>query len=148
MMRWPSLMTSSQANRTFCDLRHSLVAASWVAIPMRGGEPSSLLIGYPPRIPLTSTPPWPAGFFVLWAFSADGLLRSCAHYSASLGEYSHNTFGRSGQIRSQRWCMLCASRFGQPPFSCFSSLVLGDGRGTLTLKRPFLAVSFSAGADQ
>jgi len=30
----------------------------------------------------------------------------------------HKTFGRSGQIRSQRSCMPCASRFGQSPFSC------------------------------
>src|SRR5262249_3157602 len=30
----------------------------------------------------------------------------------------HNTFGRSGQIRSHRSIMLRASRFGQSPFSC------------------------------
>jgi hypothetical protein len=33
-------------------------------------------------------------------------------------EGPHSTFGRSGQIRSQRSIMLCASRLGQSPLSC------------------------------
>jgi len=28
------------------------------------------------------------------------------------------TFGKSGHTKSQRSCMLCASRFGQSPLSC------------------------------
>jgi hypothetical protein len=33
-------------------------------------------------------------------------------------EGPHSTFGRLGQIRSQRSIMLCASRLGQSPLSC------------------------------
>src|SRR5262245_15631318 len=37
---------------------------------------------------------------------------------ADVGPEVHKTFGRSGHTKSQRSCMLCASRFGQSPFSC------------------------------
>jgi hypothetical protein len=49
------------------------------------------------------------------------------------GRHSHNTFGRSGQIRLQRPCSAYASRFGQSPLSCsFHSIMLP--------RRPYVAI--------
>ena len=46
----------------------------------------------------------------------------------------YSTFGRSGQIRSQRSCSCGASRFGQSPLSCsFHFIVLA--------LRPYFSIS-------
>jgi hypothetical protein len=41
-----------------------------------------------------------------------------ANFAKAAPRRFHKTFGKSGHLRSQRSSMMCASRFGQSPFSC------------------------------
>jgi len=59
-----------------------------------------------------------------------------AMWSKPLVSRDHNTFGRLGQIKSQRSIMLCASRLGQSPLSCSFHFIM------LAL-RPYFSISLA-----
>jgi hypothetical protein len=56
------------------------------------------------------------GTVARWQHALSGAARILDHF--------HKTFGRSGHIKSQRSCMLCASRLGQSPLSCSFNFIM------------------------